>query len=74
MMKIKRWIIENKVPVWAKGVMLKEISRLEGIIKEQEMQIKQLDAYIAGLERGMRAQRRIVINNDGVTKNESKTQ
>ena len=66
MRKIKRWLIENVVPIWAKKDLLKEIARLEKINQEQEIHIKQLDAYIEGLEYGIRNQRRIVINNGEV--------
>lgn len=66
MRKIKHWLIENVVPIWAKKDLLKEIARLEKINQEQEIHIKQLDAYIEGLEYGLRNQRRIVINNGEV--------
>ena len=68
MNKVKRWLIEKALPVWAKKDMLKEIDRLKQINHEQEIHIKQLDAYIDGLEYGIRNQRRIVINNNGEVK------
>lgn len=68
MRKIKRWLIERLLPVWAKKDLLKEIDRLQQINHEQEIHIKQLDAYIDGLEYGIRNQRRIVINNGEVKK------
>lgn len=70
MRKIKRWLIEELLPVWAKEDLLKEIDRLQQVNREQEIHIKQLDAYIDGLEYGIRNQRRIVINNNGEAKNE----
>lgn len=66
MRKIKRWLIEKILPVWAKEDLWKEIDRLQQINHEQETHIKQLDAYIDGLEYGIRNQRRIVINNGEV--------
>ena len=68
MRKIKRWLIEKILPIWAKKDLLKEIDHLQQVNREQEIHIKQLDAYIDGLEYGVRNQRRIVINNGEVKK------
>lgn len=68
MSKVKRWLIEKILPIWAKKDLLKEIDRLQQVNREQEIHIKQLDAYIDGLEYGVRNQRRIVINNGEVKK------
>ena len=68
MSKVKRWLIEKILPIWAKKDLLKEIDRLQQVNREQEIHIKQLDAYIDGLEYGIRNQRRIVINNGEVKK------
>ena len=68
MNKAKRWLIEKVLPVWAKKDLLKEIERLQQVNHEQEIHIGQLDAYIDGLEYGIRNQRRIVINNGEVKK------
>lgn len=68
MKKIKLWLINKALPVWAKAELLKEIERLRKVNYEQEIHIKQLDAYIDGLEYGLRNQRRIVINNGEVKK------
>lgn len=68
MRKIKRWLIEKILPIWAKKDLLKEVDRLQQVNHEQEIHIKQLDAYIDGLEYGIRNQRRIVINNGEVKK------
>jgi hypothetical protein len=45
-----------------------EIARLQREIIRKDAEIARLNAYIDGLEVGMRAQRRIVINNNGGTK------
>ena len=68
MSKVKRWLIEKILPIWAKKDLLKAIDRLQQVNREQEIHIKQLDAYIDGLEYGIRNQRRIVINNGEVKK------
>ena len=59
MKRLKRWLMERYFPAEAKVT----ISRLEREIIEKDAEIASLHAYIDGLEFGMRAQRRIVINN-----------
>ncbi len=66
MKRFKQWLIERILPVWARTELQKEISRLQKANQEQEIHIKQLNAYIDGLEYGIRTQRRIVINNGEV--------
>lgn len=66
--KLKRWLIERILPVWAKEELLKEIDQLrdENIMLLAECD--RLQSYINGLENGIRAQRRIVINNGEMKK------
>lgn len=61
--KFRLWLADKVLPIWAKAELLKEVDRLQKVIHEQEIHIKQLNAYIEGLEYGIRNQRRIVINN-----------
>ena len=63
MKQLKKWLFERFYPAAAK----EEIARLHREIMHKDAEIASLHAYIDGLECGMRAQRRIVINN-GVTK------
>lgn len=63
MRKIKHWLINKILPVWAKEELLKENARLVEKVRDQEVHIKELNAYIEGLEFGFRSQRRITINN-----------
>lgn len=63
MKRLKKWLFERFYPAVAK----EEIARLRREIISKDAEIASLNAYIDGLESGMRAQRRIVINN-GVTK------
>ena len=61
--RIKRWLIERILPVWAKESLLREIEELR---KQNEALCHQLalrNEYISGLENGIRAQRRITIYN-----------
>lgn len=68
MKKMKRWLIERILPVWAREQLMAENHRLT----EQNLQLRQevvrLEAYIEGLEDGTKALRRIVINTGEVKK------
>lgn len=66
MKKFKRWLIDHFLPVYLKEELLKENNRLRETIREQETHIKELNAYIDGLEYGLRRQRHITINNGEV--------
>lgn len=66
MKKFKRWLIDHFLPVYLKEEALKENDRLRVKIQEQENHLRELNAYIEGLEYGLRNQRRIVINNGEV--------
>lgn len=68
MKKFRRWLIDHFLPVYLKEELLKENDRLRDKIREQDVHFKQLNAYIDGLEYGLRSQRRIVINNGEVKK------
>ena len=67
--RIKQWLYERFLPMWAKETLLADYRRLT---KENEallLQLAEKDAYIDGLQTGMKAIRRIVINTgEGVKK------
>lgn len=62
MKKLKHWLIERILPVWAREELLAEIAKLEEKNAELRHELALRDEYIAGLESGIRAQRRIIIN------------
>jgi cell division protein FtsB len=66
--KIKRWLIERILPVWAREELMAEIERLKESNRQLTAERDRLNAYIEGLETGIRAQRRIVINNGEMKK------
>lgn len=66
MKKFKRCLIDHFLPVYLKEELLKENDQLRAKLKEQETHLRELNAYIEGLEYGLRSQRRIVINNGEV--------
>lgn len=64
MKRIKEWLINRFLPAWAKDSLYKENQALREKIAEQNAEIMKLNAYISGLEVGLRAQRRVIINNE----------
>lgn len=74
MKKIKHWLIERILPVCARELLLSEIDGLNKKVEELQREIMRKDAYIDGLERGIRSQRRIVINTTGGEKNDFQKQ
>lgn len=68
MRKIKQWLINRILPIWARHELQEENERLLGVIAKQKLQIKEQAAYIEGLETGICALRKIVINNGEVRK------
>ena len=68
MKKIKRWLIERILPVWAREQLLAEIRRLEEKNRQLCEENIQLGSYIDGLETGIKSQRRIIINAGEVKK------
>ena len=68
MKKIKRWLIERILPVWAREQLLTEIRQLEETNRYLRMENCELKSYIDGLEAGIKSQRRIIINAGEVKK------
>lgn len=66
--KIKKWLIEHFLPMWAKETVLEDNRILQREIERLRAEIDKKDAYIHGLESGIKAQRRIVINTSEVKK------
>lgn len=60
--KFKTWLINTFLPAYAKETILREVEKLAAENAELRHQIAERDAYIDGLERGIRNQRRIIIN------------
>ena len=60
--KIKNWIIHRFLPVAAREMLETDNKRLQEEVRRCHEESEQLKAYIGGLETGMKAQRRIIIN------------
>lgn len=65
---INNWLINNFLPIWAREQMIEENRKLMEENLKLKGQIERLNAYIDGLETGIKSQRRIVINTGGVKK------
>lgn len=66
--RIKRWLFDHFLPMWAKETLLTDYRNLERAYKEQNQELERLKAYISGMEAGVRSHRRIVINTTGEVK------
>lgn len=66
--KLKRWLIDRILPVWAREELLRQIRELEEENERLRQVVALRDMYIDGLLAGAKAQRRIVINAGEVTK------
>lgn len=65
MKKIKMWICEKYLPSYAKESMTEELRSLNLEVDDLRRENERLRAYIAGLERGFRSLKKIVINTEG---------
>lgn len=62
MKKIKEWLINRFLPLWAKETVLADNRNLKRIIAEKDQEIRELKAHINGMNAGLRSMRRITIN------------
>lgn len=63
--KIKQWLYDRFLPMWAKETVLADNRALKRKVDELEQKNRELEAYIEGLNAGLRGMRRIVIHNAG---------
>lgn len=63
----RKWFI-SQAPVWAKAFLQSEIEQIRRENDRLKAENKALNAYIDGLENGIRGQRRIVIYGGGEKK------
>lgn len=64
MRKFRSWLINKFLPAWAKESVYRENESLKEEISRLKVENERLNAYIDGLENGIRAQRRITIHNE----------
>ena len=58
---MKKWLVENFLPMWAKETVLEELKKERREKEKLQQENARLEIYIRGLETGIRAQRRVVI-------------
>lgn len=52
---MKKWLVENFLPMWAKETVLAENRKLKRQNKQLGHEIREMVAYIEGLEKGMKS-------------------
>lgn len=62
---MKKWLCNHFLPMWAKETVLADNRRLKREIQRLEQCVAEKDAYIQGLQLGIRAGKRISIYNRG---------
>lgn len=62
---MKHWLQNHFLPMWAKETMLRDNRQLERENEALRQKNNELEAYIAGLQVGLRAVKRIRIVNQG---------
>lgn len=60
--KFKNWVINRFLPVVAREMLMRDNERLREEVRQCHEDIGRLKSYVSGLETGIKAQRRIVIN------------
>ena len=64
MRRFRKWLLEKFLPAWAKDSVYAENKRLLAQLERQAQDMRELNAYIDGLETALCSMRRIVINNE----------
>lgn len=64
MTQFKRWLYLKFLPEWCREDLMETNVHLTQVILDQKIEIDRLNAYINGLENGIRSQRRITIRNE----------
>lgn len=64
MRRFRKWLLEKFLPAWAKDSVYAENKRLLAQLERQAQEMRELNAYIDGLETALCSMRRIVITNE----------
>ncbi len=62
MKKLRNWIVNRALPIYARESLQQEIARLQKENERLRVKVDTLSAYLDGLEAGIKAQRRIIIH------------
>ena len=63
--RLKQWLYSRFLPMWMKESLLADYRSVLGENEDLRKELAIKNAYIAGLEIGIKSVRRIVINNSG---------
>lgn len=66
--RLRKWLYDRFLPMWAKETLLADYRHVCSENERLLMKLAEKDAYIEGLQAGIKAQRRIVINTTGEVK------
>lgn len=62
---MRKWLIDRFLPMWAKETVLAENRHLRQENRRLQEKLRQQEAYIQGVQAGLRAVKRISIYNRG---------
>ncbi|MBQ3045144.1 MAG: hypothetical protein IJD49_04245 [Clostridia bacterium] len=65
MSKIKQWFFNKYLPAYCKEELIEENNKLRMQVQELKAEKKELESYISGMQRGLRAVKKIQIVNRG---------
>lgn len=66
MKRIKKWLFNRFLPAYCKDRLMRENEALAEKVREMRQENRELCAYIDGLERGIKAAKKIqIVNNRG---------
>ena len=65
MSKIKHWFFNKYLPAYCKEKLTEENNELRKKVQELKAEKNELEAYISGMQRGLRAVKKIQIVNRG---------
>lgn len=68
MKKIKNWLLDRFLPMWAKETVFQELKHTKAENEALRQKVAELESYIHGMHTGIKSQRRIVINTGEVKK------
>lgn len=60
MQKLKTWLLERFLPAWAKDSVYQENKALLAELERQKQEIRELNAYIDGMETALRRNRIVI--------------
>ena len=68
MKKIKNWFYNRFLPMWAKETILRDYKNIQLENEELRKKVAEMEAYIKGLQSGIKSVRRITVNMGEVKK------